>query len=270
MLRTAALKYTAVMRMTWIQALEYKSNTIVGIFAIFTGILIEFLLWDRIYETRGLEVINGYTLNQLMVYIFFALMVGQLKSSWVTAFEMIECIRSGDMNKYLIRPVSYFFYNFMMFLGVNSLYYITYSLILILFLFIFPGLLFKTIISFLGFFLALILSIYLSYCIYFIMICFAFWFGEVRSLVISYNLAMLVLSGQYIPIRLFPNWAIQILDWTPIRYLIDFPVSIATGLLPKEEWLNGFIYSLIWCFILNLLCILIYRRGIKNYEAYGS
>ena len=37
------------------------------------------------------------------------------------------------------------------------------------------------------------------------MVCFAFWFGEVRSLVVSYNLSMLVLSGQYIPIRLFPE-----------------------------------------------------------------
>ena len=28
-------------------------------------------------------------------------MVGQLKSSWVTSFEMIECIRGGGLNKYL-------------------------------------------------------------------------------------------------------------------------------------------------------------------------
>jgi len=263
-------KYFAILRTNWIQALEYRANALIGLIAIVSGLFIEYQIWDLIFATKQVDTIKGFTFNELIIFIFLSIIVGQLKSSWHTSTEMIRDIRNGDMNKYLIRPVSYFFYHFSMFLGVNSLYYITYSLILLLFLFIFPGLLFKTIISFLGFFLALILSIYLSYCIYFIMICFAFWFGEVRSLVISYNLAMLVLSGQYIPIRLFPNWAIQILDWTPIRYLVDFPVSIATGLLPKEEWLHGFIYSLIWCFILNLLCILIYRRGIKNYEAYGS
>ena len=129
---------------------------------------------------------------------------------------------------------------------------------------------FPTIFHFLGFILALLLSIYLSYTIYFIMICFAFWFGEVRSLVVSYNVAMLVLSGQYIPIRLFPENILNVLNWTPVRYLVDFPVSIATGLLPYNEWLLGFIVGSIWCCFLSILSLLIYRYGIRSYEAYGS
>ena len=35
------------------------------------------------------------------------------------------------------------------------------------------------------------------------MVCFAFWFGEVRSIVVAYNLGMLMISGQYITIRLY-------------------------------------------------------------------
>ena len=102
------------------------------------------------------------------------------------------------------------------------------------------------------------------------MICFAFWFGEVRSLVVSYNVAMLVLSGQYIPIRLFPENILNVLNWTPVRYLVDFPVSIATGLLPYNEWLLGFLVASIWCCFLSFLSLLIYRYGIRSYEAYGS
>jgi len=37
-------KYFAVIRLTWIQALEYKANAIVGAFAIFSGLIIEFLI----------------------------------------------------------------------------------------------------------------------------------------------------------------------------------------------------------------------------------
>tara|TARA_B100001778_G_C18289113_1_gene494520 strand:+ start:28 stop:336 length:309 start_codon:yes stop_codon:yes gene_type:complete len=102
------------------------------------------------------------------------------------------------------------------------------------------------------------------------MICFAFWFGEVRSLVVSYNLAMLILSGQYIPIRFFPDNILNIINWTPIRYLVDFPVSIATGLLSKEEIYNGLLLAILWCIILSVLGSAIYRLGIKDYEAYGS
>jgi len=35
-------KYLSVVRMTWIQSLEYKANTIVGTFAIFSGLALNF------------------------------------------------------------------------------------------------------------------------------------------------------------------------------------------------------------------------------------
>ena len=102
------------------------------------------------------------------------------------------------------------------------------------------------------------------------MICFAFWFGEVRSLVVSYNLAMLILSGQYIPIRFFPENILNIINWTPIRYLVDFPVSIATSLLTKHEIYYGFVLAIFWCLVLSIVGSFIYKLGIRDYEAYGS
>lgn len=102
------------------------------------------------------------------------------------------------------------------------------------------------------------------------MICFAFWFGEVRALVVAYNLTMLVLSGQYIPIRLFPESVIAFMELTPFIYLVDFPVSIATGRIPIEAWPINFIFSIGWCIIMWIIGILIYNKGIRQYEAYGS
>ena len=195
-------KYLAVLRTNWIQALEYRANAIVGLLAIISGLFIEYQIWTLIFNIQGYETLNGFTFNELIVFIFLSIVVGQLKSSWISSGEMIRGIRSGDINKYLIRPISYFWYHFMMFLGVNSLFYIVYSFMLLIFVFIFPNMLFPTILNFVGFVGALFLSIYLSYCVYFIMVCFAFWFGEVRAIVIAYNLGMLMISGQYIPIRL--------------------------------------------------------------------
>lgn len=270
MLRTATLKYTAVTRMTWIQALEYKSNTIVGIFAIFTGILIEFLLWDRIYDTRGLEVINGYTLNQLMVYIFFALMVGQLKSSWVTAFEMIECIRSGDMNKYLIRPVSFFAYHFALFIGYNSLFYFSYFIMIIAFQSLFPGWALQSFLQTLAFTGFLLLAITLSYSIYFLMICSAFWFGEVRTLILAYNLANRIFAGAIIPLSFFPETALKIIRATPLPYLIDIPVHVALGNIPQSEWISLFLTGGVWLMITISSGLGLYRLGIRRYEGFGG
>ena len=115
-------KYFSVLRMTWIQILEYKANSIVGVFAIFSGLIIEYFIWWQVFQTQGLSEIRGFTFKGLMVYIFLCMIVGQLKSSWATSIEMIDSIRTGELNKYLIRPISFFTYHFMMFIGHNSLF----------------------------------------------------------------------------------------------------------------------------------------------------
>tara|TARA_B100001758_G_C18016347_1_gene405696 strand:- start:213 stop:521 length:309 start_codon:yes stop_codon:yes gene_type:complete len=102
------------------------------------------------------------------------------------------------------------------------------------------------------------------------MVCFAFWFGEVRSIVVAYNLGMLMISGQYIPIRLFPEEVLSVINYTPIPYLVDFPVSIATGLIQSYDWVYSIQYAILWCFILTIISLLIYNFGIRKYEAYGQ
>jgi ABC-2 type transport system permease protein len=269
-------KYFSILRINWINALEYRANALIGLFAILSGLFIEYQIWSLIFSSNNQTTIsmagasNPYNFNQLIVFIFLSIIVGQLKSSWVTSSQMILEIRQGLINKYLIRPISYFWYHFMMFVGVNSLYIIVYFSLLFLFVFIFPGMLFQTLASFLGFIFSLLLSIYLSYCIYFIMVCFAFWFGEVRSIVVAYNLGMLMISGQYIPIRLFPEEVLSVINYTPIPYLVDFPVSIATGLIQSYDWVYSIQYAILWCFILTVISLLIYNFGIRKYEAYGQ
>ena len=86
-----------------------------------------------------------------MVFIFLSIMVGQLKSSWHTSGEMVEGIRTCDINKYLIRPISYFWYHFMMFIGVNSLYYTVYTSLLVMIIIFASGVVFPSIINIIGF-----------------------------------------------------------------------------------------------------------------------
>ena len=198
------------------------------------------------------------------------MIVGQLKSSWATSIEMIDSIRTGEMNKYLIRPISFFTYHFMMFIGHNSLFYIVYTTVLILFPILLPGWAFPTILHVIGFIAALLISIYLSYSIYFCMVCFAFWFGEVRALVIAYNISNIVLSGQIIPLRLFPDSVRNIINLTPLQFLVDFPVSIATANLPMNLWIPKMGMALSWCIFMTLAGRVIYRSGIRVYGGYGA
>ena len=264
-------KYSSILRASIISALEYKANSVVGIFAILTGFFIEYLVWDLIYQNHSTGMIRKMEFDTLIAYIFLSLIIGQLKSSWITSQEMITQIRHGFMNQYIIKPVSFFNYNLMSFIGTNILYYIPYTILIVIISFIFSGLMFSNFIQIPFFILAVIISIYLSYSIYFFIVCFAFWFGEVRAFLAAYNIANFVLAGQIIPLQFFPPNYLNIIKYTPIPYLIRFPVDIA---MSEEStvliWINTIFIALAWCIIMRILGGVLYSVGIKRYEAYGA
>ena len=269
-------KYSSILRASVITALEYKANSMVGLFAILSGLLVEYLIWSMVYasESTG-NTISGLTsewsFNRLIAYIFLSMIIGQLKSSWVTSHEMIMQIRQGFMNQYIVKPLSFFNYHLMNFIGTNILYYVPYSLLIFFSPYIFDNIVFVKTIQIPFFLLALVMSIYLSYSIYFFMVCFAFWFGEVRALLAAYNISMFVLAGQIIPLDFFPQSYNVIINYTPIPYLIKFPVDIAMAQdFNINIWIKLFLIGLIWCFVMRFISSMLYNLGIRRYEAYGS
>ena len=160
-------KYSSILRASVITALEYKANSMVGLFAILSGLLVEYLIWSMVYASENIgRSIEGlttqWTFNRLIAYIFLSMIIGQLKSSWVTSHEMIMQIRQGFMNQYIVKPLSFFSYHLMNFIGTNILYYVPYSLLIIFSPIIFNNIVFINSIQIPFFILALILSIYLS------------------------------------------------------------------------------------------------------------
>ena len=157
-------KYYSVLKMSWIQTLEYRANAIVGAFAILSGLLIEYLLLSKVFSeeiSSNSSIQNFDSFNHLIVYIMLCMMVGQLKSSWHNSMMMIDEIRSGDLNRYLIKPISYFSYNFMNFIGHNSLFYIVYFIMMSLIpIIIGPGYVFNGYLQIIGFLFALFISVF--------------------------------------------------------------------------------------------------------------
>ena len=47
-------------------------------------------------------------------------------------------------------------------------------------------------------------------------------------------------------------------------------MSIATGLINYANWINDIGFAFLWCLILTVISLIIYRLGIKRYEAYGQ
>ena len=63
-------KYSAVLKINWIQALEYRANALVGVIAIISGLFIEYQIWSLIFISQDLTHVNGFNFYELMVFIF--------------------------------------------------------------------------------------------------------------------------------------------------------------------------------------------------------
>ena len=66
-------KYFSILRINWVHSLEYRANALIGLFAIISGLFIEYQIWSLIFSTNNHSVIpmegvkNGYTFEQLLV-----------------------------------------------------------------------------------------------------------------------------------------------------------------------------------------------------------
>ena len=76
-------------------------------------------------------------------------------------------------------------------------------------------------------------------------------------------------SGVVFPIDLLPIKLLSIAQWTPMYYMIGFPVLTVMGRIPAETFPMELVRGLIVLSITAAAIIFLWRRGIRNFEAIG-
>jgi len=79
-----------------------------------------------------------------------------------------------------------------------------------------------------------------------------------------------IFSGYMIPVELFPPGVRSLASWLPFRYQIGFPVELMTGAHGRQEALALLAVQWAWVGALGLGAILLWRRGLRAFEAYGG
>ena len=60
-------KYFSILRINWIQALEYRANALIGLFAIISGLFIEYQIWSLIFKSKNYK--EGETKYCMKVFL---------------------------------------------------------------------------------------------------------------------------------------------------------------------------------------------------------
>ncbi len=79
-----------------------------------------------------------------------------------------------------------------------------------------------------------------------------------------------VLSGYLVPLELLPRWIGDIAAWLPFRYMLGFPVELIIGMADRGAALQGLAVQVGMVGALALLSGIVWRAGLKRFEAYGA
>lgn len=236
--------------------------------SVMAEVVIAFFLWKSIYADEPGKIIGGYTFDQMLLYYLFVPFVGRMVRSHED-FSLATDIKDGGLNKYLIYPLSFLQYKLMqkfvytalaimqMFLG---LFFVAYLLGLNLDL------------DFSHFALG-ILAAFSSMLLYSMMLMtlemVAFWADTVWSLGVMLRFIAMFFGGAFIPLKLFPEWAQNILMLTPFPYLFSNTINTFIGEYTALQSLKGIGITLLWVSPLAVIMLSTYRRGLKTYSGIG-
>jgi len=80
----------------------------------------------------------------------------------------------------------------------------------------------------------------------------------------------MLLSGYLIPLSLFPHWLERAARILPFAYLQAVPVEILTAMRDRHQALVGLGAQWTWALVAWTALLLLWRRGLKRFAAYGG
>jgi ABC-2 type transport system permease protein len=249
----------------WSKHTAYRLNfllQIIGPSLVF--FFVKYNLWNAIYQGDTVTVIKGYDLNTMITYHLWAMMVGLLGQGFATQ-NLSEEIRLGKISSYLIYPFEFWSFHTASFLAFQFLQLIICSITIIILLI--TNLIDTSFITLIqGFLYCQVIALF-WYSLQYMTGIMAFWLEETWILQVILRVITTFLSGAIIPLELYPQKLVEILEYTPFPYLTYYAIKVFMG---QTELQFKMIYLLFfWILIFIFLNHIIWKKGIKNYTAAG-
>lgn len=253
--------------------LAYRASVFLWTFISLFSSFISYFLWMAIYGSSESGVIGNLTQNEMVVYIFMVYITSSLVSisisTWI-GYDVVE----GRVAMNLIKPIDYRTSLIAEALG-DMLYHLVIPGV-----FIWTGLeLYKVFILGMPVIslptLALYLcSVLMSFLIY---VLFDFCFGMVAffttyifGLRMAKTALLSFLTGQLIPISLFPEAAQSVFDFLPFSSMIYTPVMIYLGKYSGLDLAFALGRQFVWIVILYCLGSAIWKKVTRRLVVLGG
>ncbi|NWL88096.1 hypothetical protein DMN77_10905 [Paenibacillus sp. 79R4] len=263
--------YLTIFSMGVQHSMEYRFHFFLSLIGAAFPILVQYFIWTAVYRHSGQSALFSYSYGQIILYTILAGLVSKLIS---TQFEqqIADDIKNGGLNKYLIKPVSYFGYRLVSFFGQKVIYYGITGLLLVGLIWIASsrGALEVQVTRLLVFAFTLWGALLLNFLIAYCLCASAFYLHEISYFFVITSLLVNILSGGMFPLEIFGDSVVKLLGYTPFPYTIYFPVNVLSGKMEAAAMYQGLLVQCGWILLFFGLSRLTWHVSMKKYSAVGG
>lgn len=255
------------------EMVAYRANFICFLIGEMASAFIMFFVWKAVFNNSPEKNINGFTMEDMVVYLFITFLTGYLTYS-DGAFAIGEEIVDGSIAMRMIKPCSFDMCFLFQELG-NRLVSIA-----MIFVPIVAGVeIYRYAITGsprfdISHFLLYVLSMVIAYGIsFYFNVCYgfmAFFFKNLWGTTLIKETLTSFLSGAVVPLAFLPEGLAAVLNFLPFASLSYTPVMIYMGMYSYSETAYRIGLQLFWLLVMFLLSKLIWRSAVKRLAVQGG
>ncbi|RPJ75239.1 MAG: hypothetical protein EHM20_09265 [Alphaproteobacteria bacterium] len=261
----------AIFQMEIRNILAYRFSFWINFFGTTIGQLgLSYFLWSSIFSASAESRIGGMTFSMMILYSFLAPMTLRCVHG-MQRLNINEDIFDGGLNKYIIYPLSYYHFKWVQQI-THSLSHAFQLFIGLAFFALFVGMppeYHFSVLNIVYFIINLIIASSLFAVMESIMEMMAFWADNVWSLSVLLRFIINLLSGAWLSLTLFPQWAQDLFNYLPFKGMVYSPVRILMGTMSFNEWAQSQTMMLIWFVIISFFAKKIWSAGNLRYTGVG-
>ncbi|HNY21762.1 MAG TPA: ABC-2 family transporter protein [Treponemataceae bacterium] len=266
-----ARKYGKCLSLGVKAGIEYRVNILFSIAGAISPVVIQTALWLVLYAGDPGAIMFGFTFPQMVAYTVIAQLVTRIVRTGFE-YDVNYDIKSGGLDRYLVKPIGYFGFRIFSFLGDKLVQGAAIGALLAVSVVVMSTALgfATTAASVLLFVLALFLALAMNFLLFWCVSLSGFWLTEIGFLFEAVRIVIVAASGGILPLAVFGPDAERALKLMPFRFTIQFPTEVLSGRVPPSEMLPSFALCALWLIALAALGRVVWGRGIRRFAAVGS
>ncbi len=249
--------------------MEYRWNFLFRMAVVsIVPLAVKIYLWVTIFESIG--KVGGYTRDSMISYQLWGSIFALFIEVRTTVDNVSSDIRMGRITRYLLMPVGMFEFTTCQYLGslivqgAGALIGVAAVMAATSYLPCHP-----LTANFWAALAMVALASLFWYLVHFIVGLLAFWLEELWTFFVMFQIASRFLSGNPVPIDLFPSWFQSASLWLPFQWIFYAPVKLVMSAEPLPDLWVGVPVLAAWCAIMYAMYRVVWARGLRMYTAAG-